>query len=147
MSLNLHNIAAGALGLVQELEPIAWFKSLGQTNIKGVLTPLYAEPAWLDARVQSLSDQALAHADKQAENSITRKFYLYSTREAKVDGLVRQDGRGGDLLYYLGEWWLVDGLLEDFSAQGWVCVRGVLLTALPALETPQRALQGGENGL
>lgn len=117
--LNLNSIVAGPLGgTVHPQEPVFWFRCIGQKNERGVVTPEYAPPVRLLARVQSASDAALFYSGKAGENSKTRNFYISSTPEGSVQGLARDQGTGGDLLYYRGQWWLVVAVPEDFTVNG-----------------------------
>ena len=142
MPLNLHKIASGPLAAVQALEPVYWCRSLNHSNVAGQVTPQYAAPVYLYARIQSATDGALAHADMAGQNNVTRNFYLESSAEAKVDAVVRTANRGGDLLYVFSDanapagWWLITALVEDCSASGWVMVRATLQVKAPGGVTP-----------
>lgn len=137
--LNLNSIVAGPLGgTVHPQEPVLWYRCTGQQNERGVVTPEYAPPVRLLARVQSASDAALYYAGRAGQNSKTRNFYISSTPEGSVQGLAREDGTGGDLLLYKEQWWLVVAVPEDFTVNGWVQVRATLQVIPPKnVEAPQ----------
>lgn len=137
--LNLNNIVAAPLGgTVHPQEPVFWFRCTGQKNERGTVTPQYAAPVSLSARVQSASDAALFYSERAGQNSKTRNFYISSTPHGSVQGLARDQGTGGDLLYYKGQWWLVVAVPEDFTVNGWVQVRATLQAIAPQnVEVPQ----------
>jgi hypothetical protein len=93
----------------------------------------------ITAQMQSEGPTALAHADQAGTEEVSRKIYLNSGPDLgeRVAGIVRPPARGGDMLQLNdGTWWLVVGVIEDFSRSGdpgrsgWVCAR-VTLQVLP----------------
>lgn len=135
--MNLNKISANILhGVgVQKFEPVWWYKNLGQQNNKGVVTPIYAPPLPMQAKIQSLSADALQKVDDMGQSTKRRYFYLDGYPEglpssAFVTPLSRENGQGGDLLYARNQWWLVDELPEDFTMQGW-CKVGATLQNTP----------------
>lgn len=134
--MNLHAIANPVVAAVNPNESVQWYENLGQSNdASGYITPLFAEAVTMTAQVQSESDAALYYSDKVGQNSIIRRFYLHAAPENPTAGIVRAEVRGGDYLFRTlnGCWYLVDAVLDDFSARsGWVCVRGIEQASTPA---------------
>ncbi|MEG2172372.1 MAG: hypothetical protein RRY29_03830 [Desulfovibrionaceae bacterium] len=135
MGLNLHGLVHPVIALVHPDETITMYQSMGQRNIKGKITPIYAAPQTVMAQVQAVGDAALAHADRVGQNDITRHFYLHATAQRPPAGVVRPLARGGDIFQraqeHGGTWWLIIATPEEFSRVGWVCVRCSLQAIAP----------------
>lgn len=132
--MNLHAIVRSVIPAVHPDEAVTWYRSTGQTAMDwGQVSRTYAEGVPLVAQVQSEGDAALFYANRAAENSIVRKFYLMADPATPPAGIVRIEARSGDfILRRDGTWWYVDAVTEDFSANaGWVSVRGVLQNTIP----------------
>lgn len=123
MPVNLHALARRAVSRLHPEETVTLYQSAGQINVKGALTPIYDAPAQVSAQIQSISDDALTHADRTGMNSHTRKAWFFQLPKP-ITTVDRATGRGGDVIQRSdGTWWLVDALSEDFTASGWVSVR------------------------
>ena len=121
--LNLHAIARGAVSALHPEEAVTLYQSTGQTNILGRIVPTYAEAQTVQAQIQSLSPDELAHFEAASRTEINRKAYLFADGALPPAGIVRPLGRNGDVLRRAdGTWWIVSAVLEDFTASGWVCV-------------------------
>ena len=123
--LNLHAIARTAVTALHPEETVTLYQSAGQTNVQGVLAPAYAAAQTVRAQIQSAGADTLAHQDEASRTAVARKAYLFGPPETALApaGLVRPLARGGDLFKRAdGTWWLVTGIMEDFTASGWVCV-------------------------
>lgn len=125
--MNLNKLVSGILGSVTPLESIALFRCTGKTNNRAVITSTYAPVVEMQAKVQSVGDEALKLIDRVGDNSKLLHFYL----NGDWRGVFRPDGTGGDMIYARGQWWLVTAVPEDFSHAGWVCVRGTLQMSGP----------------
>lgn len=126
--MNLNNLVTGITAVVTPNEEIAVFYSLGQTNVKGVLTPSYSGPdVFPETRIQSIKDSELKNINRVGENDTLKHFYV----SANVRGVYRPTQTGGDMIYARGQWWLVVALPEDFTQAGWVCVRASLQMKAP----------------
>ena len=129
--LNLHALVRGAINSVHPDLDAVLYRNTGQETIAGGnIIPSYAKGLAIKAQRQSESATTLAHADKVGQENVSRKFYLYSDHQpkTKVAGIVRPLARGGDMFKLVCDktWWLVDAIIEDFTASGWVCVRATL---------------------
>ena len=133
--MNLHLLARAAIPVINPDETVQWYRNIGQTTGDfGVVTPVFAAPASVTAQVQSESDASLYYQNRVGDNSIVRRFYLMGDEPTQPAGIVRPFVRGGDVLLRAdGSWWMVNGVIDDFSLQsGWVCVRAVLQAVRPA---------------
>lgn len=126
LGLNLHDLVRGAIPALHPEETVLLVQSTGSENIRGVVTPQYADAVQVRAQVQSVGNDDLRAMNDTARTEIQRKAWLYSQTPAGLvpQGINRPMARGGDLLRRAdGTWWLVAALMEDFSASGWVSVR------------------------
>lgn len=124
--LNLHSIARGAIVALHPEEPVTLYQSSGQTNTRGVISPTYEAAQNVQAQIQSLSTDELANVESVAQTGQVRKAYLFGPPITTLipQGIVRPLARSGDMIQRAdGTWWLVTGMMEDFSASGWVCVQ------------------------
>ncbi|MGL4208969.1 MAG: hypothetical protein ACRCTY_06230 [Candidatus Adiutrix sp.] len=127
--MNLHKIVGPTLGQVQPWETITLLPCLGQKNIKGQIKAVYGAGINLKARVQSEKESFLEHARQMGQMETHRRFYLYApkTMALKPSPLNRKLAQGGDFIRrFDGSFWLVTALIEDFSALGWLSLRGTL---------------------
>lgn len=122
--MNLHAIAREAVQTLHPEETVTLCQSTGQRNDLGRIIPTYAEPQAVQAQIQSLSAEDLAHVDEASRTEVSRKAYLFAPSPAlPPSGIIRPLARNGDFIRrFDGTWWLVTGLIEDFTASGWVCV-------------------------
>ena len=97
----------------------------------------YDEGREVLAQTQSATADALVNAENVSDAGQTRRAYLSAT-EGGISCVSRFDARSGDMLRFEdGSWWLVDAVLEDFTASGWTCVR-----VTRQLEGPRGATDG-----
>ena len=124
--LNLHSIVRGAIIALHPEEAVTLYQSSGQINTQGVISPTYEAVQTVQAQIQSLSTDELKNAEDVAQTGQVRKAYLFGPPVTTLvpQGIVRPLARSGDMLQRAdGTWWLVTGMMEDFSASGWVCVQ------------------------
>lgn len=124
--LNLHSIARGAIVALHPEESVTLYQSSGQTNTRGVISTTYEAAQAVQAQIQSLSTDELANVENVAQTGQVRKAYLFGPPVTSLipQGIVRPLARSGDMIQRAdGTWWLVTGMMEDFSASGWVCVQ------------------------
>ena len=57
--LNLHDLVRGAINIVNPDEDVWLIQNIGQTNVKGRITAVYAAPEKVRAQVQTLSGDDL----------------------------------------------------------------------------------------
>lgn len=138
--INLHALVRGAVTALHPDEAVTLYQSTGQSNELGRIVPAYAEPQTVQAQIQSLSAEDLAHMEDASRTEISRKAYLFAPDAALPPaGIVRPLARSGDMLQRAdGTWWLVTGIIEDFTASGWVCV-----AITQQVEGPQ-GVEGGD---
>lgn len=132
--MNLHDLVRGAIPPLHPDESVLLVQSTGSLNVRGVVTPQYADAVQVRAQVQSMGNDDLKAMNDTARTEVQRRAYLYSATPAGLvpQGIVRPLARGGDLLRRAdGTWWLVAAMMEDFSASGWVCVRIVQQIVAP----------------
>ncbi|MDR2075658.1 MAG: hypothetical protein LBP61_01810 [Desulfovibrio sp.] len=131
--LNLHSLARGAISALHPEVPARLYQSAGQvTGEDGAVKGVYAPGVPVSAQIQSEGPTALAHADRVGREEVSRKLYLFSEPGRRVAGIVRPLARGGDMLQLEdGTWWLVEGVIEDFTLSGWACVRATMQVGGP----------------
>lgn len=109
--MNLHAIAAGVIGAVNPHTPGLVHISLGSTvgpDFRQI--PAYAAPQIALMQIQSLSTKDLQQLDSLNISGSTRAIYL----SGNLNGLVRPMGKGGDLVSFGGQVWLVTAVLEGW---------------------------------
>ena len=137
MSLNLHDIVRPAITFNKADNPFIVFRSVGQTNNRGVVTAIYERIDGFKGQFQSEGDSALYHADLGTQSTIIRKLYLYAPDNLKdrVWSVYRNQARSGDYIRdENNQYWLVTAVLEDFSQCGWECVRVTLQNVKPSIK-------------
>ena len=100
MSINLHDIVRGAINIVNPDEDVWLIQNISQTNVKGRITAVYAEPEKVRAQVQTLSGDDLTVMNDTERTERDRKFYLYSDTETGTppSGIIRPLGKSGDFM-------------------------------------------------
>lgn len=115
--MNLHAIASRAIAAVNPPAPATIQMSVGYaTSPDGTRVPAYADAVDVSAQVQSLSYNDIQHLDGLNIQGVRSAIYLYGD----WSGLVRPDGKGGDLIRVGGQTWLVAVVLENWP--GWTKV-------------------------
>lgn len=130
MGLNLHKIVTGAISAVNP--PV-----LGNVAVSagysiaadGTQIPAYTFATAYPMQVQPLSGKDLRQLDSLNIQGVDRAVYL----NGNIQGAVRPLGKGGDLLQFDDQVWLVTVVLETWRT-GW-CKVGVTLqnTAFPTV--------------
>lgn len=141
--VNLHSIVRGAVNALHPDMRATLYRSTGQSvRPGGLVKSAYGEGVQVKVQVQSEGATVLYHADRVGMEEITRKMYLFCAPglDLRVAGILRPLSRGGDMIkispeeqWFSGTWWLVDGVVEDFSASGWSSVRATLQVNPPDL--------------
>jgi len=132
--LNLHGIVRGAVSMVNPDEDIMLYTAAGQENVAGKISSKYFSPIAAKAQIQSGNNEDLKHANNIGYNGVINRFYLYaSSPESRPAGIVRPQGRGGDLIQCVrdGSWWLIIAVPDDFSNVGWASVLAALQAVPP----------------
>lgn len=93
--MNLHGIVASAVGAVNPQIPVSVQVSTGSTiGANGKRTPIYAAPVTVLGQVQALQFRDIQQMDALNLQGTRRAIYL----RGRVDGLVRSENKGGDLI-------------------------------------------------
>lgn len=124
--MNLHDIVRGAITAVHPDQTFTILRSLGSSVVNGVRIATYKKLEGFTGNFQSEGDAALNYSNNAAQNTITRKLYLYATgdRATRPWTAYRPLARSGDyVLNDKGEYWKVDAVVEDFSDDGWEQLR------------------------
>lgn len=118
--LNLHQIAAGAISIVNPNSQGIIRQSAGYTTSSdGTRVPSYLADLPVTMQVQSASNEDLRQIEGlnlQGGKSIV--IYLYGD----WSGLVRHDKQGGDLLIYNSQIWLIVAVMENWPTWSKVAV-------------------------
>jgi hypothetical protein len=129
--MNLHNIVRGAINAVNPDIVGLWRESTGYTqDATGRPIPAYVDHPGVAMQVQALTGKDLMHEAFQSMQGVKRSVYV----QGNVQGVVRPDGTGGDLLVFPQDrggpnrTWLVVVVLETWTpdSAGW-CKVGVVL--------------------
>lgn len=159
MSINLHAVVRGSITSLHPDEELTLYRSTGNQNVRGEACPTYAAPVTVKGQIQSERTDTLEPSRDANAVSRTRRCYLYGGEGTGYvpRTLTRAFATGGDMIQRAdGTWWLVVGMLEDFSASGWVCVRieaqlkfpaNAVVEEAPEPETPDTGEDGnGQEG-
>lgn len=114
--MNLHAIAFANTRAVNPQQTLIVQVSTGNaTNADGTRTPTYAAPVTVLGDVQALTYKDIQQISGLNLNGTRRAIYL----NGEVDGLVRVENKGGDLITdQYGNVWLVALVLEQWSDVG-----------------------------
>lgn len=120
MGLNLHQIVRGAINSVNPDVLGVIRRSAGYTKDAAFKqVPLYAPDVRnVVMQVQPLSARDLKTLDGLNITDVDLACYV----NGEVTGVDREQGKGGDLLYVNGNWWLVTAVLEAWAGPvqaGW----------------------------
>lgn len=125
--MNLHNVVRGVISSINADEPITFYTNVGQENVKGKITQVY-EASQRIAQIQAPSESDIKLFDKIAEAEHRIKAYVY----APASTINRVSGSAGDMLQRQdGSFWLIVGIVDDFSKEGWLCCMCTLQTKAP----------------
>ena len=123
MGINLHDVVRGAITSVHPDMDCTLYQSTGQVNVKGVVTPVYAEPKSVKVNFQPLDADSLKQLEARNETPVSEQAFLYSNKPLPVGGIERIPiVRTGDFIEKDGEYWLITSVLEDWTQDGWANV-------------------------
>lgn len=122
--INLHAVVRSAITAVHPDKDCTLYQSLGQKNVMGVVTTVYAEPQDIKANWQPLDSQTLDHLERMGDTKASEQVFLYSNTTLPVSGVQRMPiSRTGDIIKrWDGTYWLITSVIEDWSARGWANV-------------------------
>jgi hypothetical protein len=112
--VNLHGIAASAIGAVNPLVQLRYLASNGYTTaVDGTQVPAYLPPVVFYGQVQSLTYRDLVQTEGLNLNGVRRAIYLSGT----ANGIVRAAMKGGDYFVTPDNYvWLVNIVLEAWPS-------------------------------
>lgn len=112
--MNLHALAGPAVGTVNPNKVAELFISTGYAkDATHKQVPTYSTVIMVTAQVQALTQDDLRQLQNIDQQGVSHTAYLYG----EVDGVVREDNRGGDVLVFDGWEHLVVSVLEAWP--GW----------------------------
>lgn len=115
--MNLHGIAAGAIGAVNPFIPVTVRQSMGASEDEtGRSVPTYAAPLSVTGQKQALSGRDIQRINALSVQGVVCKMYM----NGNYEGLFRVTGKGGDLLTFDGQTYLVATVLERWP--DWCCL-------------------------
>ena len=119
--MNLHAIAARAIGAVHPNQELVLVRCLGSVNESGLLLGQFGSCEAVTAQVQSLSGDELKLEHELYEVDIVRKFFFTVTGRPVFAGIKLLEA-GSDFLYQrsTGQFWRVFNIAEDYYLSGWV---------------------------
>jgi hypothetical protein len=114
--VNLHQIVRGHIAAINPMTLATLQSSLGSViNPDGSRSPSYAQSVQCWVQMQSLTFTDLQMLDGLDQQGERRAIYL----NGAWNGTVRVEGKGGDLLTFDGQVWLVVQVLESWVRPGW----------------------------
>jgi hypothetical protein len=126
--MNLHAIVTNIISQVNPPQVATLLTSTGYaTNADGTRVPGYLAPLVLSAQVQALTAKEVQHLDSLNIQGIMRGVYL----NGSIEGANRRLVKGGDLLKFGGQTWLVVQVLETWDTDGWCKVAVAMQTDGP----------------
>lgn len=109
--MNLHGIAAPIIGTVNPFIAGTLTASAGYTtSADGTQVPAYAAPVTAMIQVQALTYSDLQQVSGLNIQGEARAVYLYGD----WNGVLRPEAKGGDLIAFNGQQWLVKQTLETW---------------------------------
>lgn len=109
--MNLHSIVRSAIGTVNPHTQAKLLRSIGYTTAAdGAQVPRYADARTVSVQMQPLSEGDVKQLDGLNIQGDARVAYL----DGQWDGVVRPDGKGGDILVVGTTRWLVVQSMEDW---------------------------------
>lgn len=107
--MNLHGIVSGAIAQVNPFIPATIKVSTGYTTAdSGKRAPTYSDPVSVSIQRQELSQKDLMHIQGLNVQGELASLYV----NGQYRGQVRKDGKGGDIVSWDGDDWLVVAVPE-----------------------------------
>jgi len=115
--VNLHNLVRGVVGAVNPDIPVTIKPSAGSAeDDTGRVIPAYGADVQTYGQKQPVTGRDIARFQQQNIQGVTCKMYL----NGNYEGLFRVLGKGGDLLLFGGQTYLVASVMERWP--DWCCV-------------------------
>jgi hypothetical protein len=123
--MNLHAIVTNVISSVNPPQAATLLVSNGSvTNPDGSRVPSYLAAQSVDAQVQALTAREVQHLDSLNIEGVMRAVYL----NGFLEGANRALAKGGDILKFGGQTWLVVQVLETWDTDNWCKVAVALQT-------------------
>jgi hypothetical protein len=115
--MNLHNLVRGTITAVNPDIPVTVVPSTGSTeNAAGRIVPAYGAPVITSGQKQPVTGREIERFQQQNIQGVTCKMHL----NGNYEGLFRVLGKGGDLLQFGGQTYLVASVMERWP--DWCCL-------------------------
>jgi hypothetical protein len=109
--MNLHSIVSRAISAVNSMTCVEVFPNTGYvTGADGRQSPVYGTPYTLFAQVQQFTSTDLRKMDGLNIQGAGFSIFI----NGQWNGVVRTAGKGGDLMKFRGQTWLVVAVLEQW---------------------------------
>lgn len=126
--MNLHAVVTGAISAVNPPFLGVLYVSTGSTKAADYTRyPTFTSFPKVGMQVQALTAKEIDHLDSLNIQGILRGVYM----NGNVEGLDRPAGKGGDVLMFKGQYWLVMTVLETWDTAGWCKVAVALQNGAP----------------
>jgi hypothetical protein len=125
--MNLHAYASPYTATVSPLITGTLYVSTGYTLVNYAQTPSWQAFTDILFDVQAMSGGDIRQVSALNIQGVMRAVYL----NGNIEGLDRPAGKGGDVLYFDNQWWLVAAVLEPWANNGWTKVAVVLQNGAP----------------
>ena len=108
--MNLHHIVRGIIQTVHKDEPCYLIQAIGQSNVKGIVTPKYQKPFKILAQIQPAGSDTLQMLETFNVGGESMQAFLYSNPALPVASVNRLPlTRGGDIVKRKdGTFWIVN---------------------------------------
>ncbi len=110
--MNLHGIVSGAISAINPLISATITPAVTgyTTNADGTQVPNYGTPVTAQVQVQALTTRDLAQLSALNIQGNLRKVWL----NGNWNGIIRPEGKGGDLMTFNGQNWLIVQVIEQW---------------------------------
>lgn len=115
--MNMHNLVRGVIQSVNPDIPVTVLPSTGSSeNAAGRVIPAYGTPITTTGQKQPVTGKDIERFQQQNIQGVACKMHL----NGNYEGLFRVLGKGGDLLQFESQTYLVVSVMERWS--DWCCV-------------------------
>lgn len=114
--MNLNFIVGNAINAITPKIAIDIWRSAGYFIAPGGIQTPYFTRSTIMGDVQALSGGDLRKLEGLNVQGVSQKIYL----NGDYEGVVRNKGEGGDIMFFNGAYWLVTVVMERWA--DWVCL-------------------------
>ena len=112
--MNLHNVVRGAVTSInQDVTATLKINKGYTTAADGTRTPSFETYNNIEIQVQNLNNDALQHSSNLNSQTLQGTVFIPRT----INGIVRRDAKGGDILIFNSKTWIVTHVQESW--EGW----------------------------